>query len=90
MSREDPHIRVTVVGKLTGKKSYTPPFDLGILELWGVNTVPDDYVVEEEQLSYPSSLVVEDGDYIMEYEWNGQQVRKAVRVIGGRLLGRAA
>jgi len=90
MSRENPHLRVTVIARLTGNKTYTPPIHLGLLELWGVNTVPDSYVIEEEELSSPSSYVVEDGDYIMEYEWSGQQVKKPVRVIGGRLVGRAA
>jgi len=85
MSRQNPHFRVTIIGTLTGNKNYTPPIVLRVLELWGVNGTPDDYIVEEEELSVTAGLVVEDGDYALEYEWNGQQVRKQVQVIGGRL-----
>ena len=90
MSRENPHLTTNVIARLTGKETYTPMLTLRVLELWGMNTVPDDYVIEAEELSPMSSYSVEDGDYAMEYEWNGQQIKKLVRVIGGRLAGRAA
>jgi hypothetical protein len=62
MSRENPNVAQTVTGRLTGKRNYEPKLTLRIAELWGTNTVPDDLVVLEEQLSAMSSLAIEDGD----------------------------
>ncbi len=88
MSRENPQRRITVIGKLMGANNYTPAIILGIRELWGMNTVPDDCIVEEEELSPMSGFGIDDGSYTMEYEWSGQQVKREVRVIGGKLVGR--
>lgn len=87
MSRQNPHTSVTVIGTLTGAHTYNPAINLGILELWGTGMSPDDLVVEREELSPMSGIGVEDGPYTMEYEWNGQRIKKQVRVVGGRLLG---
>jgi len=90
MSRENPYVAKTVAGRLTGTRNYAPQLTLRIMELWGTNTVPDDHVVLEEALSAMSSISVEDGDYALDYSFNGQLVEKAVRVVGGRLTSRAA
>lgn len=90
MSRENPYIVKTVIGSLTGKRNYNPQLNLRIMELWGTNTVPDDHVVLEEQLSPMSSLPVEDGDYHLGYTFNGKPAEKTVRVVGGRLTSQAA
>ena len=90
MSRENPNVAQTVTGRLTGKRNYEPKLTLRIAELWGTNTVPDDLVVLEEQLSAMSSLAIEDGDYTLEYSFNGKRIAKPVRVVGERLTSRAA
>jgi hypothetical protein len=90
MSRENPSVAVTVTGKLEGKKNYDPQLTLRIWELWGTSTVPDDYVISEEQLSAMSSLVIDDGDYTLSYTFDNRFIKKPVRVAGGRLLAHAA
>jgi hypothetical protein len=37
-----------------------------------------------------SNISVEDGDYTLDYSFNGQSVAKPIRVVGGMLTSRAA
>jgi len=90
MSRENPYVAKTVTGSLIGERIYQPQLTLRIMELWGTNTIPDDQVVLEEALSSMSSISVEDGDYTLDYSFNGQSVAKPIRVVGGMLTSRAA
>jgi hypothetical protein len=90
MSRENPNVVATVIGNLTGVRNYQPHLTLRIVELWGTDTVPDDLMILGEELSAMSGLVVEEGDYILEYDFNGKRTRKPVRVVGERLTSRAA
>ncbi len=87
MSRENPYVALTVIGSLTGEISYKPQLTLRVAELWDTNSVPDDLVVLEEALSPMSCISVEDGDYTLDYSFNGRPAEKPkrVRVVGGRL-----
>ena len=85
MSRQNPHTNVTVDGTLTGAKSYHVKINLAVRELWGQNTVPDDFVVEGEELSPMLGMVVEDGEYVLRYSLDNRDSKFNRRVVSGRL-----
>lgn len=86
MSRANPYFATTVDGTLTGNKEYQVKVDLEVMELWGQFTAPADFVVQGEQLSSMSGIVVEDGDYVLRYRFNNKDHQSKLRVIDGRFL----
>ena len=85
MSRQNPHVTVTVDGSLSGTRTYQVKLVLSVRELWGMNTSPDDFVIEGEELSPMSGMVVEDGDYVLMYSFDNRDFKFNRRVVGGRL-----
>ncbi len=78
----------TVSAKLWNEqRSCTVQLDLTVRELWGRASVPDYVAVVRVALS-PGVLVV-DGNYSLEYTFNGKQERLQVRVANGMLVSQA-
>lgn len=88
MSRQNPSVTTTVDGTLDGARKYTVKIILTLRELWGTNTVPDDFVIESEELDTIPGIGVEDGDYVLRYSHDNKDFRLNRRVVGGRLLNR--
>ena len=70
------------------QKSYTVQLELQLGPLWGQSPVPDDCAIEKIELDPSSQRVVEDGDYRLEYSFNGRKERTQIRVLNGMLLSR--
>lgn len=85
MSRQNPHVKNTVDGTLDGARKYPVKIILTLRELWGTNTVPDDFVIESEELDPMSGIGVEDGDYVLSYSQDNRDFRLNRKVVGGRL-----
>jgi len=85
MSRENPHTKITVIGTLTGTKTYQVKILLTLRELWGTKAVPRDFVVEEEELSPVSGMTVEDGEYVLRYSIDNKESEVNRRVVNGKL-----
>jgi len=66
------------------QRKYTVQLDLAVEELWGQASVPDDVVVVGVALV--PGVPVADGDYSLEYSFNGKHERRQVRVASGMLL----
>jgi hypothetical protein len=64
--------------------TYNVPLNLEIRELWGQNSVPDDFAIERVTLL--GGIAVEDGTYNLEYSFNGKEEKTTVRVSDGTLL----
>ena len=75
---------MTVDGSLTGTKTYAVKIFLTLRELWGTKTVPDQVTIEKEELSLTSGVVVEDGDYVLNYSFENRNHKLNRTVIGGR------
>ena len=77
------------MGSLNGidgtKGTYNLRLNLGLIELWGTGTVPDDIVVLTEGLSATNQIVVQDGDYEVEYVLGGKTVKKSILIFTGRV-----
>ena len=87
MSRQNPYIAATVDGTLTGAKVYHVKVKLDVMELWAdQSTAPVDLVVQGEELSRMSGMVVQDGDYVLRYRFNNADCESKLRVSGGRFL----
>jgi hypothetical protein len=89
VSKDNPNVSQTVMATLNGinetKGNYNLHLNLGLVELWGTETVPDDIVVLSEGLSATNQLVVQDGDYEMEYVFGGNTIKKNVHIFTGRV-----
>jgi hypothetical protein len=87
MSRQNPHITATVDGTLTGTKTYHVKVKLDAMELWADQfTAPIDFVVQGEELSPMSGMVVENGDYVLRYRFNNRDCESKLRVVDGRFM----
>jgi hypothetical protein len=88
VSRQNTLVEVTVNGTLAGAKTYFVSLRLTIRELWGQDTSPDDAAVVREELSPMSGVVVDDGEYVLNYAYGGRDYALNRRVVSGRLLAR--
>lgn len=66
--------------------NYDVPIDIQLRELWGTNPVPDGYVTERLMLAPGCGIALDDGNYALAYEVNGQSQQMPVRVSDGMLL----
>ena len=57
-----------------------------VVELPGQSRVPDDYAVSRVELSRMSGMVVEDGNYLLRYTYQGETDEQNVRVENGILI----
>jgi hypothetical protein len=71
-SHDLPIITEIVPATLTGKINCEVSVILQILELWGNNSMRDDFVIEVDQLTPITSVLVQPGAYTLDYEYDGK------------------
>ena len=86
MSKENRHFNVTVDGTLIGTKTYSVKIILTMHERWGTKAVPDEILVEREDLSAMPDMDVEDGNYVLRYSLDNKDFNLNRRVVGGKLI----
>ena len=69
-----------------GGQSQNVKLNLTVVELMGNSPMPDGYALERTELTPMSGMTVQDGEYVLRFNFNGRTEEHAVRVQDGVLM----
>jgi len=79
MSRAHPLFVTVVKATLSGLNNYSVSIRLRIRERWGKAGVRESFVIEHKEI-LTGGLHVEPGEYLLEYNYGGQNVQEYVEL----------